>query len=270
MVPSNNRAHGGVVAAGKVGRPYGNVALELDVNARADPPSRQNDSVQPSRGRRVLSTTDERRERVVAVQPTGLRSGDAGFRLDFIDRLEPRQSVSELREGSRLTLEHLGDERASHGAVGFSVEVERGLRSVGWDIHPPLREADGEGSIAEPVAMVCAVTSRGRARPPAICRGGSRGADLPCRARARAGGPRCVLAEACAGDERMRREVQSLLRHESKVDGFLVEPALLAAAQRIAEESERTLIGGQIGAYQVSRCSARAAWARSIAPATRS
>src|SRR5215471_15930162 len=59
------------------------------------------------------------------------------------------------------------------------------------------------------------------------------------------------VAEACAGDERMRREVESLLQHESKVDGFLVEPALLAAAQRIAEESERTLIGRQIGVYHV-------------------
>jgi len=59
------------------------------------------------------------------------------------------------------------------------------------------------------------------------------------------------VAEACAGDERTRREVESLLRHESKVDGFLVEPALLAAAQRIAEESERTLIGEQIGVYHV-------------------
>jgi len=59
------------------------------------------------------------------------------------------------------------------------------------------------------------------------------------------------VAEACAGDERMRREVESLLRHESQVDGFLVEPPLLAAAHRIAEESERTLIGRQIGVYHV-------------------
>src|SRR5262249_2704856 len=59
------------------------------------------------------------------------------------------------------------------------------------------------------------------------------------------------VADACAGDERTRREVESLLRHESKVDGFLVEPALLAAARHIAEESERTLIGRQIGAYHV-------------------
>jgi serine/threonine protein kinase len=59
------------------------------------------------------------------------------------------------------------------------------------------------------------------------------------------------VADACAGDARMRREVQSLLRHASKVDGFLVEPALLAAAQHIAEESARTLIGRQIGVYHV-------------------
>jgi serine/threonine protein kinase/WD40 repeat protein len=72
-------------------------------------------------------------------------------------------------------------------------------------------------------------------------------AALALEPTARAG----FVADACAGDERMRREVESLLRHESKVDAFLVEPALLAAAQRIAEESERTLIGRQIGVYHV-------------------
>jgi len=59
------------------------------------------------------------------------------------------------------------------------------------------------------------------------------------------------IAEACAGDERLRREVESLLRHESNVDGFLVEPALLTAAQRIAEGSEHALIGRQIGPYHI-------------------
>src|SRR3954468_21766191 len=59
------------------------------------------------------------------------------------------------------------------------------------------------------------------------------------------------VAEACAGDERLRREVESLLRHHSKADGFLVEPALLTAAQRIAEESEHALIGRQIGVYHI-------------------
>jgi Tol biopolymer transport system component len=59
------------------------------------------------------------------------------------------------------------------------------------------------------------------------------------------------VAEACAGDERLRREVESLLRHQSKVDEFLVEPALLTAAQRMAEESQHTLIGRQIGVHQI-------------------
>src|SRR4051812_12521999 len=59
------------------------------------------------------------------------------------------------------------------------------------------------------------------------------------------------VAEACAGDERLRREVESLLRHHSQSEGFLVEPALFAAARRIAEESEHLLIGRQIGVYQI-------------------
>jgi len=59
------------------------------------------------------------------------------------------------------------------------------------------------------------------------------------------------VAEACAGDERLRREVESLLRHESNVDGFLVEPALLTAAQHIAKGSEDALIGRQIGVYHI-------------------
>ena len=39
--------------------------------------------------------------------------------------------------------------------------------------------------------------------------------------------------------------------HQSKVDGFLVEPALLTAAQRIAEGSEHALTGRQIGIYRI-------------------
>src|SRR5262245_39884997 len=59
------------------------------------------------------------------------------------------------------------------------------------------------------------------------------------------------VAEASAGDEPLHREVESLLQHQSKVDGFLVEPALLTAAQRIAEGSEHALIGRQIGTYHI-------------------
>jgi hypothetical protein len=59
------------------------------------------------------------------------------------------------------------------------------------------------------------------------------------------------VAEACAGDDRLRREVESLLQHQSYIDGFLVEPALLTAAQRFAEGSEHALIGRQIGVYHI-------------------
>jgi len=59
------------------------------------------------------------------------------------------------------------------------------------------------------------------------------------------------VAEACAGDEGLRREVESLLRQQSKADGFLAEPALMAAAPYLAVESGQSLVGGQLGAYQI-------------------
>ena len=42
------------------------------------------------------------------------------------------------------------------------------------------------------------------------------------------------VAAACAGDEGLRREIDSLLRYQSKADGFMAEPALAVAAQRLA------------------------------------
>jgi len=59
------------------------------------------------------------------------------------------------------------------------------------------------------------------------------------------------VADACAGDEALRREVESLLRQESTADGFLSEPALVEAAQHLAAESGRSLIGRKLGAYQI-------------------
>jgi len=59
------------------------------------------------------------------------------------------------------------------------------------------------------------------------------------------------VANACSGDEALRREVESLLRQESKADGFLVEPALVAAAQHVAANSGQSLIGRKLGAYQI-------------------
>jgi hypothetical protein len=51
------------------------------------------------------------------------------------------------------------------------------------------------------------------------------------------------VAAACAGDDSLRREVDSLLRQQSKADGFLAEPALALAARDLAAEADDTLIG---------------------------
>ena len=56
------------------------------------------------------------------------------------------------------------------------------------------------------------------------------------------------LREACAGDNALRQEVESLLAQEA---GFLESPALEVAAQQFAEEHDQVLIGRRIGAYQI-------------------
>ena len=58
------------------------------------------------------------------------------------------------------------------------------------------------------------------------------------------------VAAACAGDEGLRREVDSLLRYQSKADGFMAEPALAVAAQRLASAGD-AMIGRQLGAFRV-------------------
>ena len=59
------------------------------------------------------------------------------------------------------------------------------------------------------------------------------------------------VAEACAGDEGLRYEVESLLRQLSDADGFLSDPAPLAAAKRLADRPGHRLIGRQLGVYHV-------------------
>ncbi len=58
------------------------------------------------------------------------------------------------------------------------------------------------------------------------------------------------VAAACAGDEELHREIDSLLRYQSKADGFLAEPALAVAAERLASAGD-ALIGRQLGAFRV-------------------
>src|SRR5262245_47217778 len=59
------------------------------------------------------------------------------------------------------------------------------------------------------------------------------------------------LTEACAGDEELRREVESLLAVHEQAEGFLAASALEVAAQVIAEDRGQTMSGRMISHYQV-------------------
>jgi eukaryotic-like serine/threonine-protein kinase len=59
------------------------------------------------------------------------------------------------------------------------------------------------------------------------------------------------LADACVGDEGLRREVESLLAQPASADAFLSEPALVMAAQLVNDPGKSMLTGHRIGLYQV-------------------
>ncbi|MGH9941886.1 MAG: protein kinase domain-containing protein [Pyrinomonadaceae bacterium] len=60
-----------------------------------------------------------------------------------------------------------------------------------------------------------------------------------------------LLDEACAGDEVLRREVESLLVYEQQAESFIEAPALEVAAKSLADEQARSIVGRLIGHYQV-------------------
>jgi WD40 repeat protein/serine/threonine protein kinase len=59
------------------------------------------------------------------------------------------------------------------------------------------------------------------------------------------------LTAACAGDDQLRREVESLLRHEATVDAFMVKPAWQHVVRDIASVQRESLAGRQLGRYQI-------------------
>jgi Tol biopolymer transport system component len=59
------------------------------------------------------------------------------------------------------------------------------------------------------------------------------------------------LAAACAGDDQLRREVESLLEAHSHSESFLNTPALDLAARLLAGERQASMVGKRLGAYQV-------------------
>jgi predicted ATPase/serine/threonine protein kinase len=59
------------------------------------------------------------------------------------------------------------------------------------------------------------------------------------------------LADACAGDEAVHREVVSLLAAHEEAGAFISTPALDVAARLIASQEEAATLGGTVGAYEV-------------------
>ena len=59
------------------------------------------------------------------------------------------------------------------------------------------------------------------------------------------------LAEACAGNEQLRREVESLLAQDASADAVLTRGAVVAAAGLVSDVGGSVLIGRRLGAYQI-------------------
>ncbi len=62
------------------------------------------------------------------------------------------------------------------------------------------------------------------------------------------------LAEGCAGDESLRREVESLLAQEERPTSFLAKSAVEVAAQVMARDQARAagdLIGQTVSHYRI-------------------
>src|SRR5262245_36483661 len=59
------------------------------------------------------------------------------------------------------------------------------------------------------------------------------------------------LDEACAGDEALRREVQSLLAYEQDAASFMESPALEAVSRDNGQDVSRPLVGRTLGHYRV-------------------
>ena len=65
------------------------------------------------------------------------------------------------------------------------------------------------------------------------------------------GGREAFLKEACEGDDGLFDEVNSLLRHQRKAEGFIETPAFELEAQRIAEDRISSIVGQKIGSYKI-------------------
>src|SRR5262245_7279703 len=59
------------------------------------------------------------------------------------------------------------------------------------------------------------------------------------------------LAEACAGDHSLRREIESLLAHQSQAESLLETPVMEVAAKALADDRTGSMTGQSLGSYQI-------------------
>lgn len=62
---------------------------------------------------------------------------------------------------------------------------------------------------------------------------------------------RAFLDRACAGDENLRREVESLLESDEQVDSLIESPAIEAAARLVSDDPDPPVIEPRIGHYEI-------------------
>src|SRR5215470_12385586 len=59
------------------------------------------------------------------------------------------------------------------------------------------------------------------------------------------------LAAACADDDSLRREVESLLAHQSQAENLLETPVMEVAAKALADDQNGLMVGQSLGSYQI-------------------
>jgi len=59
------------------------------------------------------------------------------------------------------------------------------------------------------------------------------------------------LNAACAGDDSLRREIESLLAHQTEAENLLESPAMEIAAKVYADDQADSLVGQSLGSYQI-------------------
>src|SRR5437870_13895666 len=59
------------------------------------------------------------------------------------------------------------------------------------------------------------------------------------------------VAQTCGGDDELRRELESMIRHHDQADGFIDSPAYEIAAESILDGNRENLIGKTLGPYAI-------------------